>query len=60
MLTRYYEDGFSGATPLETGVNIADHTSFMDMFLGFMPGSIGETSKLAILIGAGILIFTSR
>ncbi len=52
-------DGFSGATPLGNwGQNIADHTSFMDMFLGFIPGSIGETSKLAILIGAGILIFT--
>lgn len=52
-------DGFSGATPLGNwGQNIADHTSFMDMFLGFIPGSIGETSKLAILIGAAILIFT--
>lgn len=52
-------DGFSGATPLGNwGQNIADHTSLMDMFIGIMPGSIGETSKLAILIGAGILIFT--
>jgi len=30
----------------------------MDAFLGFIPGSIGETSKLAILIGAFILIYT--
>lgn len=30
--------------------------SVMDMFLGTMPGSIGETSALAILIGAGLLI----
>lgn len=30
----------------------------MDAFLGFIPGSIGETSKLAILIGAIILIYT--
>lgn len=28
------------------------------MFLGFIPGSIGETSTLAILLGAAILIFT--
>jgi Na+-transporting NADH:ubiquinone oxidoreductase subunit B len=28
------------------------------MFLGFIPGSIGETSTLAILIGAAVLIFT--
>jgi Na+-transporting NADH:ubiquinone oxidoreductase subunit B len=30
----------------------------LDAFLGFIPGSIGETSKLAILMGAFILIFT--
>jgi Na+-transporting NADH:ubiquinone oxidoreductase subunit B len=30
----------------------------LDAFLGFIPGSIGETSKLAILIGAFILIYT--
>ena len=29
-----------------------------DSFLGFIPGSIGETSVLAILIGAGLLIWT--
>jgi Na+-transporting NADH:ubiquinone oxidoreductase subunit B len=30
----------------------------MDMFYGFIPGSIGETSTLLILIGALFLIFT--
>ncbi|MBN1414884.1 MAG: NADH:ubiquinone reductase (Na(+)-transporting) subunit B [Bacteroidales bacterium] len=30
----------------------------LDAFLGFIPGSVGETSKLAILIGALILIYT--
>jgi Na+-transporting NADH:ubiquinone oxidoreductase subunit B len=30
----------------------------MDSFLGFIPGSIGETSTLAILLGAAILIYT--
>ena len=29
-----------------------------DAFLGFLPGSVGEVSTLAILIGAAILIFT--
>ncbi|MEZ5146199.1 MAG: RnfABCDGE type electron transport complex subunit D [Bacteroidales bacterium] len=29
-----------------------------DMFFGFIPGSVGETSTLAILIGAVILIMT--
>ncbi len=60
-------DGFSGATIL--GQAAAQNTSFTnglpghsystwDMFLGTIPGSIGETSTLAILIGAAILIYT--
>jgi Na+-transporting NADH:ubiquinone oxidoreductase subunit B len=32
--------------------------SFSEMFYGFIPGSVGETSKLLIIIGALILIFT--
>lgn len=32
--------------------------SLMDSFMGMIPGSIGETSTLACLIGAAILIFT--
>lgn len=36
----------------------ADFYSFSNMFFGFIPGSIGETSTLMILIGAAILIFT--
>jgi Na+-transporting NADH:ubiquinone oxidoreductase subunit B len=32
--------------------------SASDMFLGFIPGSVGETSVLAILIGAAILLIT--
>ncbi|QQS51983.1 MAG: NADH:ubiquinone reductase (Na(+)-transporting) subunit B [Bacteroidota bacterium] len=53
-------DGFSGATPLahlaqNEASKLAD---FSDMFFGFIPGSIGETSVLAILIGAFILVFT--
>jgi Na+-transporting NADH:ubiquinone oxidoreductase subunit B len=32
--------------------------SFMDAFLGFIPGSVGETSALMCLIGAGILLWT--
>lgn len=62
-------DGFSGATPLgevatattshiEIVNSLGQHISQMDMFLGFIPGCIGETSKLAILIGAFILLFT--
>jgi Na+-transporting NADH:ubiquinone oxidoreductase subunit B len=53
-------DGFSGATPLgNLAQNITGHLpNNLDAFLGFMPGSIGETSKLAILIGAFILLYT--
>jgi Na+-transporting NADH:ubiquinone oxidoreductase subunit B len=53
-------DGFSGATPLaQMGQGAASKmATFQDMFMGFIPGSIGETSTLAILIGAAILIFT--
>ncbi len=36
----------------------ADFYSFSNLFLGFIPGSIGETSTLMILIGAAILIIT--
>lgn len=52
-------DGMSGATVLGSlAQNITPSYATMDMFLGFIPGSIGETSKLAILIGAVILIAT--
>jgi Na+-transporting NADH:ubiquinone oxidoreductase subunit B len=53
-------DGYSGATPLADAAsgNIQNIPSVMDMFLGFIPGSIGETSTLAILIGAAILLIT--
>lgn len=53
-------DGFSGATPmaLSAAGEIAKLPSFMEMFIGTIPGSIGETSTLAILIGAVILLVT--
>ncbi len=62
-------DGFSGATPLGQAAVSTDKVitltdalgnplSWWDMFLGFKPGSIGETSTLAILIGAIFLIVT--
>ncbi|WP_305420916.1 NADH:ubiquinone reductase (Na(+)-transporting) subunit B [Photobacterium leiognathi] len=59
-------DGFSGATPLSqwaqggqagvvntiTGQNI----TWMDAFIGHIPGSIGEVSTLAILIGGAFIV----
>ena len=52
-------DGVSGATALEQLATTGSmQWSAMDAFLGFIPGSFGETSTLAILIGAAILLFT--
>ena len=52
-------DGFSGATPLAQAAahDIGDMPSVMEMMIGTIPGSIGETSFIAILIGAAILDF---
>lgn len=54
-------DGYSGATPLgllAIGESADKLPSFREMFIGTIPGSVGETSTLAILIGAFILIIT--
>lgn len=54
-------DGFSGATALSQVVSgglDSLQVSWMDAFLGFQPGSMGETSELAILFGAVVLIGT--
>ena len=52
-------DGLSKATPLlETSSNSTLSYSWSDMFFGFIPGSIGETSTVAVLAGALILILT--
>lgn len=53
-------DGFSGATPLADAAagKVANLPSTFEMFIGTIPGSIGETSTAAILIGAFILLFT--
>ncbi|MBQ7824063.1 MAG: NADH:ubiquinone reductase (Na(+)-transporting) subunit B [Bacteroidaceae bacterium] len=62
-------EGYSGATPLgQVAVNTGDvlnmtnivgePVSLWDSFVGLIPGSIGETSTLAILIGAAILLYT--
>ena len=54
-------DAYAGATPLGNAL-VGDlapvKAALNDMFFGFIPGSVGETSTLAILIGAVILIMT--
>ena len=62
-------DAFSGATPLgqiATQSNtvlqmnnvVGQPLTYWDTFLGLIPGSVGETSMIAILIGAVILLLT--
>lgn len=60
-------DGFSGATPLSQWSVNGSHSlvntisgqpiTWMDAFLGNIPGSIGEVSTLMILIGGAIILF---
>lgn len=52
-------DAFTMATPLSmVGAGQDITTSFQDMVTGLMPGSVGETSVIAIAIGAAILLWT--
>ena len=53
-------DAFSGATPLGDALvgNIDALPSPLEMFIGTIPGSIGETSTLLIIFGALILLGT--
>jgi Na+-transporting NADH:ubiquinone oxidoreductase subunit B len=56
-------DGYTGATPLSvvasSGMDaLQQQWSWWDAFLGSIPGSIGETSTLAILIGMLLLLAT--
>ena len=60
-LTRYFAvgvDGVTAATPLHHMVMPAlPEESLLDMFLGNCPGSIGEVSALALLLGGAYLIY---
>ncbi len=52
-------DGFSGATILgDLATTGSTHYSPLEAFIGMIPGSVGETSVIAIMLGAGLLIFT--
>ncbi len=56
-------DGYTGATALSTAFSsgmdaLTDQLTWVEAFLGFMPGSVGEVSTLAILLGAGVLLWT--
>ncbi|MBK8971540.1 MAG: NADH:ubiquinone reductase (Na(+)-transporting) subunit B [Hahellaceae bacterium] len=54
-------DGFSGATSLSIAASggmeaLSQSVTWMDAFLGFEQGSVGETSVLAILLGGAVLV----
>ena len=52
-------DAMTQATPLgEVAANMAPKADFTDLVVGLIPGSIGETSVIAIALGAAILLFT--
>ncbi len=51
-------DGFSGATPLADPTFANLQPKLWDMIVGTIPGSVGETSVIAILLGAILLIWT--
>ncbi|WP_372571879.1 NADH:ubiquinone reductase (Na(+)-transporting) subunit B [Ruegeria jejuensis] len=57
-------DGFSGATTLSISASsgyqelAAQGITWMDAFLGFIQGSLGETSTLACMIGLAFLLIT--
>lgn len=57
-------DGFTGATALAlaaeggAGAIAASGMSWTSAFIGFIPGSIGETSMVACLLGGLFLVYT--
>ncbi|WP_249029888.1 RnfABCDGE type electron transport complex subunit D [Tannockella kyphosi] len=58
-MTDFSYDAFSGATPLAELKTDGILSSFdlMDLFVGTIPGTIGETSVIAILLGAAFLVY---
>jgi len=56
-------DGYTGATPLSVVANqgmvaLQQQYTWLDAFLGGIPGSIGETSTLMVFLGGGVLLAT--
>lgn len=54
-MTDFTYDGITGATPL-AALKAGESVNILDMFIGNTAGTIGETSTIAILIGAVILL----
>ncbi len=56
IMTDFACDAYSGATPLAS-LKAGEVVNVYDMIIGRIPGTIGETSMIAIVFGACILIF---
>ena len=56
IMTNFDTDVYSGATPL-AALKAGEAVNTRDMLLGFTSGTIGETSAIALLIGAIILLW---
>ena len=54
-MTTFSYDGVTGATPL-ANIDNGEAVNLMDMFMGRIPGTIGEVSTLLILVGGIFLI----
>lgn len=57
LMTSFEYDGVSSATPLAM-LKAGSDVNVMDMVMGSIPGTIGETSMIAIVLGACLLILT--
>jgi len=54
-MTKFTTDVYTGATPL-AALKAGEEVNLMNMVTGHIPGTIGETSVIALLIGASILL----
>ena len=58
-LGNHLPEAVTAATPLaQAGLGKVPDVSLSDAIIGFIPGSVGETSVIAIMIGAALLLFT--
>lgn len=57
LMTNFTTDAYTGATPLAL-LRAGEEVDLMSMVLGKTAGTIGETSAIAILLGACILLLT--
>ncbi|MBQ9135506.1 MAG: RnfABCDGE type electron transport complex subunit D [Lachnospiraceae bacterium] len=55
QMTDFVTDAYTGATPL-AALKAGEEVNILDMVIGNIPGTIGETSVIAIVIGACLLI----